>query len=130
MPPPPAVLGGLLSANSITVVASGPRYDISGPVTLALGDTVVSGTIDGRIGIDEPLEGESQSQLSGDLTFTTDAGEVIELRLSGYADGVASPLGYVISGSFRSSASSTGLVTAGSFSGSFESVFLALTLAP
>ena len=130
MPPPPAVLGGSLSASGISVVASGPRYDISGPVTLTLGDTVVSGTIGGRIGIDESLEGETQSQLSGDLTFTTAAGEVIELRLSGYAEGAADPLGYVISGAFRSSPSSTGLAISGTFSGSFESVFLALTLAP
>jgi len=129
-PPPPAVLGGSLSANGISVVASGPRYDISGPVTLMLGDTAIDGTIGGRIGIDESLEGESQSQLSGDLTFTTAAGEVIELRLSGYAEGMASPLGYVISGAFRASPSATGLATSGTFSGSFESAFLALTLTP
>ncbi|MEQ1703660.1 MAG: hypothetical protein ABMA25_26435, partial [Ilumatobacteraceae bacterium] len=129
-PPPPAVLGGSLSANNITVVASGPRYDISGPVTLVMGDTVVSGTLEGRIGIDESLEGEALSQLTGDLTFTTSSGEVIELRLAGYAEGLADPLGYVISGAFRSSTSSTGLAVTGSFSGSFESAFLALALTP
>ncbi len=129
-PPPPAVLGGSLSANGISVVASGPRYDISGPVTLMLGDTAIDGTIGGRIGIDESLEGETQSQLTGDLTFTTAAGEVIELRLSGYAQGTASPLAYVISGAFRASPSATGLATSGTFNGSFESIFLALTLAP
>ena len=129
-PPPPAMFGGSLSASNISVVAAGPRYDISGPVTLALGDTIISGTIGGRIGIDESLAGETQRQLSGDLTFTTTAGEVIELRLSGYAEGVADPLGYVISGAFRASPSSTGLATSGTFSGSFESVFLALTLTP
>ena len=129
-PPPPAVLGGSLSANGINVVASGPRYDISGPCTLMLAGTAIDGTIGGRIGIDESLEGESQSQLTGDLTFTTAAGEVIELRLSGYAEGMASPMGYVISGIFQVSPSSTGLATSGTFSGSFESIFLAITLAP
>ena len=127
---PPAVSPGSLSATSISIVASGPRYDISGSVTLTVAGTAYTGTVEGRIGIDEALEGEAQSPLNGELTFTSNNGEVIELRLSGYAEGQANPLGYVISGAFRVSGGSTGLAASGTFSGSFELAFLAFALNP
>ncbi len=76
--PAPVSPGDLLT-TSLTVTASGPRYDISGSATLTVGGTVYTGTIEGRIGIDEALEGEAQSPLSGELSFTSDTGEVIEL---------------------------------------------------
>lgn len=127
---PPAVSPGDLLITSLTVTASGPRYDISGPVTFTVAGTVHTGTVEGRIGIDEALEGETQSPLSGELTFTSDTGEVIELLLSGYAEGQPDPLGYVVSGAFRASGGSTGLAAAGTFSGSFELAFIALDFNP
>jgi len=126
----PAASPGVLSATSLTITVSGPRYDISGSTTLTVAGTAYTGTIEGRIGIDEALEGEAHSPLSGELTFTSNTGEVIELLLSGYAEGQPDPLGYVISGAFRASAGSTGLVAAGTFSGSFERAFLAFSLTP
>ena len=53
---PPAVSPGSLSATSISIVASGPRYDISGSVTLTVAGTAYTGTVEGRIGIDEAPE--------------------------------------------------------------------------
>ena len=127
---PPQVSPGDLLTTSLTVTVSGPRYDISGPVAFTVAGTVYTGTVEGRIGIDEALEGETLSPLSGELTFTSDTGEVIELLLSGYAEGQPDPLGYVVSGAFRASGGSTGLATAGTFSGSFEHAFIALDFNP
>ena len=127
---PPQVSPGDLLTTSLAVTASGPRYDISAQVTFTVAGTVYTGTVEGRIGIDEALEGETLSPLSGELTFTSDTGEVIELLLSGYAEGQPDPLGYVVSGAFRASGGSTGLATAGTFSGSFEHAFIALDFNP
>lgn len=127
---PPAVSPGDLLTTSLTVTASGPRYDISGAVSFTVAGTVYTGTVEGRIGIDEALEGEARSPLNGELTFTSDTGEVIELLLSGYAEGQPDPLGYVVSGAFRASGGSTGLAASGTFSGSFELAFIALGFNP
>ena len=127
---PPQVSPGDLLTTSLAVTASGPRYDISAQVTFTVAGTVYTGTVEGRIGIDEALEGEPLSPLSGELTFTSDTGEVIELLLSGYAEGQPDPLGYVVSGAFRASGGSTGLAASGTFSGSFEHAFIALDFNP
>jgi RNA polymerase sigma-70 factor (ECF subfamily) len=126
--PPVGVYGGSLSATALNVAASGLRYDLSGPVTLVVNGVAISGSLSGRIGVDEAAAGDSQLRLSGEITVNTAGGESIELRLVGYGSGSTDPLSLVLSGAFRASANSAGLAPSGSFSGSVESAFLTLTL--
>ena len=111
--------GGTLAVAGITVVTSGPRSDLSGPATLTIGDTTLSGDLKGRISLGA-ADSSGRQRLDGTLTLTTTEGKV-EVRLTGFATQTAdSPGTYTLSGLFRASGSDV-LLTSGSMRGSLGS---------
>lgn len=81
----PVVLStGALSASGITVTQSGPRVDLSGPVTLTVGGTSYSGTLTGRLGLAPAADPAAERRFDGTLTIDVD-GSRLEIRLQGFA---------------------------------------------
>jgi RNA polymerase sigma-70 factor (ECF subfamily) len=125
----PAVLGGSVSGPSISVTAAGPRFDLSGPVSFAIGDTVVTATLSGRLGVNTTIDRNGRQRLDGQVTasFGSDS---IDLRLAGFATATADPSTFTLVGRFSASGGTAGLVTSGSFSGTLTAGSLSLSLTP
>lgn len=128
--PEEARTGGVLQVGALTVAASGPRIDVTGPVTLQVGGENVAGTLVGRLRLAGSVDEEGRERLDGAFTVTLSDGRGIDLRLAGFAS--ASPEGAdrPVNGLFRAASDTVALATAGSFSGSLGAASLALTLAP
>lgn len=125
----PAVLGGSVSGPSISVTAAGPRFDLSGPVSFAIGDTVVTATLSGRLGVNATVDRNGRQRLDGQVTATLGSGS-IDLRLAGFATATADPSTFTLVGRFSASGATAGLVTSGSFSGTLTAGSLSLSLTP
>jgi RNA polymerase sigma-70 factor (ECF subfamily) len=126
---PPAVLGGSVSAPSISVTSAGPRFDLSGPVSLTIGDAVVTGSLSGRLGVNATVDRNGRQRLDGQVTASFGAGS-IDLRLAGFATATADPTTFTLVGRFSASGDTAGLVTSGSFSGTLTAGSLSLSLTP
>ena len=113
----PELGGGSLRTDSLTITASGPRFDLNGSATLTIDGEPVSGTLSGRVSFMTDPDPDGRQRIEGLLTFTTADGPV-EIRLAGYA--TANGDSYSMSGVFRA-ATDLPLVDSGSFSGSFGS---------
>ncbi len=113
---PVTLVGGHLNVGSVSVSPAGPRLDLFGSITFAVGNDAKSGTMQGRVGIDTALEASSSQRFDGSLQIALGDGTSIDLRLAGFAvingDGTIA-----LSGQFRASGDTGGLVTSGSFSG-------------
>lgn len=119
----PELSGGSLRTDSLTITASGPRFDLNGSATLTIDGEPVSGTLSGRVSFMTDPDPDGRQRIEGLLTFTTTDGPV-EIRLAGYA--TATGDSYSMSGVFRAT-TDLPLVDSGSFSGSFgESLQLSL----
>ena len=117
--------GGSLAVTALTATISGPRTDLNGSASLAVGDTTVSGTLKGRLSFGA-ADANGRQRMDGTLTLTTESGKV-EFRLTGYATPNADDASVLdLSGLFRSSGSDI-LITSGSMRGSLGAS-LALTL--
>lgn len=111
--------GGTLAVTAITVATSGPRSDLSGSASLAVGDTTVAGDLKGRLLLGA-ADSSGRQRLDGTLTLTTAEGKV-EIRLTGFATpNDDSPGTYALTGLFRASGSDV-LLTSGSMRGSLGS---------
>lgn len=113
----PDLDGGSLSVDSLTLTASGPRFDLAGTASIVLGDATLSGNLTGRISLMTDPAPDGRQRIDGVLTLTTADGPV-EIRLAGYA--TATDGTYAMSGVFRAT-TDLPLVDSGSFSGSFGS---------
>ena len=108
--------GGTLAVAAVVATTSGPRTDLSGSATIAVGDEVVSGSLRGRISLGE-ADADGRQRLDGTLTVSSDD-DRIELRLTGYATPTEDGTGFTLSGLFRASGSGV-LLTSGSMRGSW-----------
>lgn len=87
-PPPPApAVSGELKAGSLTVTEAGPRVELSGPLSLAIGDRTITGTLAGKVLIGEAdqKDPEAPRQVEGSLQLTFEDGNTAELRFAGTA---------------------------------------------
>ena len=128
-----------LSVNSLTVVQSGPRLDVSGTATLTAGGQTVSGTLSGRFALSGTPDARGRQRLDATFTIATSEGPV-EIRVAGFAtakviepapapaEGAApattaapAPTSYSLAGVFRATAEKFPLLTSGSASGSLGS---------
>jgi RNA polymerase sigma-70 factor (ECF subfamily) len=113
VPAPVVRTGGTLAVAALTTATSGPRLDVTGAVTLTVGDAMVTGSLNGRLSLGTADESGRQ-RIDGTLTLSTDDGR-IDIRVTGYAtardDGALT-----LSGLFRSSGTDT-LLTSGSMRG-------------
>jgi len=125
----PAVLGGSVSGPSLSVTAAGPRFDLSGPVSFTIGDSVVTATLSGRLGVNATIDRNGRQRLDGQVTasFGSDS---IDLRLAGFATATADPSTFTLVGRFSASGGTAGLVTSGSVSGTLTAGSLSLILTP
>jgi RNA polymerase sigma factor (sigma-70 family) len=87
-PPPepaPAPPAGTLSAGTLQVAEAGAgRVDISGPITLTVGDRTFQGEISGKPSIGGPEPKSDRRTFSGELRLTID-GTTYDLLVSGSA---------------------------------------------
>ena len=108
--------GGTLAVAEVATTTSGPRTDLAGSATIAVGDEVVSGPLRGRISFGE-ADADGRQRLEGTLTVSSDD-DRIEIRLTGYATQTEDGAGFTLSGLFRASGSDV-LLTSGSMRGSW-----------
>lgn len=126
----PPLAGGSLQA-SVSVVPSGPRLDLAGPVTITSA-TTSPGSLTGRIGVGDP-DPSGARRIDGTLTVQLDGG-TIDLRLAGYGTSgdpvepgtVALPM--VMSGQYRASGDIGRLAPSGSFSATLSNDALSIDL--
>jgi RNA polymerase sigma-70 factor (ECF subfamily) len=111
-------VGGDMSASGLTVSPSGPRLDLSGPATLSVAGTSVSGTLTGRANIAADVDASDRHRFDAVLTLDTADGPV-QIRLIGYAVAQSDDT-YAVTGAFRASAGDLGLADTGSFTGSLS----------
>lgn len=83
-PAAPVLTGGQLSVGALSVVANGPRFDVSGPVVLTVGGVEYRGSLSGRLGIAADPNPSATRRLDGTLTLNVD-GRRVEIRLQGSA---------------------------------------------
>lgn len=121
----PPLTGGSLQA-SVTVTPTGPRLDLAGPVTLTV-TGASSGTLSGRIGIDEP-DPNGLRRIDGSITLVLDTG-TIDLRVAGHATTAdESTLPLTLTGQYRATGDTGQLAPSGSFSGTLSDGGLTITL--
>jgi RNA polymerase sigma factor (sigma-70 family) len=129
----PPLTGGSLQAT-VSASPSGPRLDLSGPVSLTAGGATSSGSLSGRIGVGDP-DPAGLRRIDGFVTLSLGTG-TLELRLAGHATSAETtapavpPTTLTMSGVYRASGATGQLVTSGSFSGSLSGGALTLSLAP
>ena len=120
--------GGVLQVGALAATASGPRIDVTGPVTLDVGDEMVVGSLEGRLRLAGGLDEAGRERLEGGFTVTLDDGRSIDLRLAGFAAVAAESGERSLAGVFRAASDTVALVTAGAFTGALGTGSLALTL--
>jgi len=128
--PEEARTGGVLQVGALGVVASGPRLDVTGAVTLQVGAESVSGALEGRLRLAGSADAEGRERLDGAFSVVLSDGRQIELRLAGFATSAPGASDRPISGLFRAASDTVALSTSGGFTGALGATALALTLAP
>lgn len=128
--PEEARTGGVLQVGALVVVASGPRLDVTGAVTLQVGAESVSGVLEGRLRLAGSTDAEGRERLDGAFSVVLSDGRQIELRLAGFATSAPGATDRPISGLFRAASDTVALSTSGGFTGALGATALALTLAP
>ncbi len=128
--PEEARTGGVLQVGALAVAASGPRVDVTGPVSLQVGDENVAGTLVGRLRLAGSVDEEGRERLDGAFTVTLADGRGIDLRLAGFASASPDGADRAVTGLFRAASDTVALSTAGAFSGVLGASSMALTLAP
>lgn len=127
--PEEARTGGVLQVGALTATATGPRVDVTGPVSLQVGAENVSGTLTGRLRLAGNPDASGRDRLDGAFSITLSDGRLIDLRLAGFAASAAPSSDQAVSGVFRVASDTVALSTSGSFSGTLGATSLALTLA-
>lgn len=122
--------GGVLQVGALTAVASGPRIDVAGPVSLQVGSESVAGSLAGRLRLAGSADEQGRERFDGAFTVTLADGRLIDLRLAGFAAVAADSTDRPVTGLFRVASDTVALSTSGSFSGVLGDASLALTLAP
>ncbi|MFM8528389.1 MAG: hypothetical protein ACKOD2_01700, partial [Ilumatobacteraceae bacterium] len=113
-----------ISTESLTVIASGPRFDVSGRANITADGRSYEGQLSGRLNAAADTDSQGRQRFDGTLTLVTDEGTV-SVVLAGYA--TANADSFTLAGRYRVSGAAVGLEGSGSFSGSFgESLRLSL----
>ncbi|MBK5224291.1 MAG: sigma-70 family RNA polymerase sigma factor [Acidimicrobiia bacterium] len=125
VPAPVARTGGTLNGSDIGFTPAGPRLDLAGALQLSVGGAVHAGDLAGRLDLTAGSGSEAQ-RIAGNLTVTLADGQVVALRLNGFAtpvavDGDAESTAFTVTGQFRAtSGEAIALLEGGRFEGAFD----------
>jgi len=83
--PAPSAPQGTFSAESLEVTEAGPRLELSGPISLVVGDRTVAGQLTGKVLVGEadPKDATAPRSVEGTLQLVFDDGTTAELAFRG-----------------------------------------------